>query len=157
MHRLWNLFVICRLVLCPFLAFAVDWMLNTNNQCSDLEMRFIIIIIINPLTMRVTTGDFTTNFLNFSLFSTTLWDLANPRPVHSLMLSSHLSFCLLCLLPPFTVPCKTGMARPDKWETCPYHCSLSLYNGQEVFMWSNCLLDLGTDFLIGNLVSVWDA
>ena len=30
----------------------------------------------------------------------------------------------------------------------------SLYNHQEVFMWSNCLLDLGTDFLVGNMVSL---
>ena len=26
----------------------------------------------------------------------------------------------------------------------------SLYDGQEVFMWSDCLLDLGTDFHVGN-------
>ena len=39
-----------------------------------------------------TTDDFTTSFLDFSLFSTSLWDIANFRPVHSLMLSSHLSF-----------------------------------------------------------------
>ena len=25
---------------------------------------------------------------------------------------------------------------------------VSLYDGQEVFMWSSCLLDLGTDFII---------
>ena len=43
---------------------------------------------------------FTTSFLHFSLFSTACWDLANSRPTHSLMLSSHL-FCLPCLLPPF--------------------------------------------------------
>ena len=59
--------------------------------------------------------------------STALWDLANSRPVHSLMLSSHLFFCLPCLLPPFTVSCKMVLARPDKWETCPYHCSLCLF------------------------------
>ena len=29
---------------------------------------------------------------------------------------------------------------------------VSLYDGQEVFVWSNCLLDLGTDFLIGNMI-----
>ena len=29
---------------------------------------------------------------------------------------------------------------------------VSLYDGQEVFVWSNCLLDLGTDFLVGNVV-----
>ena len=37
-----------------------------------------------------TTDDFTASFLHFSLFSTTLWDSANSRSVHSLMLSSHL-------------------------------------------------------------------
>ena len=48
-----------------------------------------------------TTDDFTTNFLHFSLFSTALCDLANSRPFHSLMLSSHLFLCLPYLLPPF--------------------------------------------------------
>ena len=46
-----------------------------------------------------TTDDFTTSFLHFSLFSTALWDLLNSRPVHSLMLSSHLFLCLPCLFP----------------------------------------------------------
>ena len=52
-----------------------------------------------------TTDDFATCFLHFSLFSTALWDLANSKLVHSLMLSSHLFHCLPCLLPPFTVSC----------------------------------------------------
>ena len=30
----------------------------------------------------------------------------------------------------------------------------SLYNGQEVFEWSDCLLDLGMDFLVGSMVFV---
>ena len=29
---------------------------------------------------------------------------------------------------------------------------VSLYHGQEVFVWSDCLLDFSTDFLIGNMV-----
>ena len=74
-----------------------------------------------------TTGDFKTSFLHFSLFSTGLWDSANSRPVHSLMLSSHLSLCFPCLLPPFPVPCKMVMARPDEQETCLYHCGLHLF------------------------------
>ena len=74
-----------------------------------------------------TTDDFATSFLHFSLFSTTLWDLANSRPVHFLILSSHLFLCLPCLLPPFTVPCKMVLARPDERETWPYHCSLPLF------------------------------
>ena len=48
-----------------------------------------------------TTDDFVTSFLHFfPLFSTALWDLANSRPVHSLMMSSHLFLCLPRLLPP---------------------------------------------------------
>ena len=74
-----------------------------------------------------TRDDFTTNFLYFALFSTALWDLANSRPVHSLMLSSHLFSCLPCLPPHFTVPCKMVLARPDEQETCPYHFSLCLF------------------------------
>ena len=74
-----------------------------------------------------TTDDFTTSLLNFSLFSTALWDLENSRPVHSLMLSSHLFLCLPCLLPLFTVPCKMVLARPDEQEIWPYHCSLCLF------------------------------
>ena len=64
-----------------------------------------------------TTDDFATSFLHFSLFSTALWDLPNSRPVHSLMLSSHLFLCPPCLLPPFTVPCKMVLARRDERET----------------------------------------
>ena len=74
-----------------------------------------------------TTDDFATSFLHFPLFSTALWDLANSRLVHFLMLSSHLFFFLLCLLPPFTVPSKMVLARPDKRETRPYHFILRLF------------------------------
>ena len=28
----------------------------------------------------------------------------------------------------------------------------SLYDRQEMFVWSDCLLDLGTDFLVGNML-----
>ena len=64
-----------------------------------------------------TTDDFATSFLHFSLFSTALWDLPNSRPVHSLMLSSHLFLCSACLLLPFTVPYNMVLARPDERET----------------------------------------
>ena len=70
--------------------------------------------------------DFTTSFLHFFLFSTARWDLANSRPVHSLMLSSHLFLCLLCNLRHFAVPCKMVLARPDERKTWPYHCCLRL-------------------------------
>ena len=74
-----------------------------------------------------TTGDVTASFLQFSLFSTALWDLPNSRPVHSLTLSSYLFLCLPRLLPPFTVPCTLVLARPNERETCPYHFSSRLF------------------------------
>ena len=80
----------------------------------------IIIIIIYPLTARVVGAPqmiWQPVFSIFSMFSTALWDLPNSRPVHSLMLSSHLFLCLSCLLPPFTVPCKMVLARPGELET----------------------------------------
>ena len=99
-----------------------------------------------------TSDAFATSFLHFSLFSTALLDLANSRPVHSLMLSSHLLFCLPCLLLPFTLPCKMVLARPDEWDTCPYHCNLRHFT---MVTKSSCgLLDLGTDFFIDNMVFV---
>ena len=70
------------------------------------------------------TTDDLTSFLHFSLFSTALWDFGDSRLVYSLMLSSHLFFCLPCLLPPFTVPCKMVLAKvwvifcPLMWS-CP--------------------------------------
>ena len=74
-----------------------------------------------------TTDNFATSFLHFPLFPTALWDLPNSRPVHPLLLFSHLFLCLPCLLPPFTVPCKMVLARPDERVTWPYHCSLRLF------------------------------
>ena len=43
--------------------------------------------------------------------------MMNSRPVQSVMLSSLLFLCPPCLLPPFTVPCKMVLARPEKRET----------------------------------------
>ena len=82
-----------------------------------------------PLTAAVAGAPQTTSQpVTFnSLFSIDLWDMANIRSVHSLMLPSHLFFCQPCLLPSFTVPCKMFLARPDERETRPYHCSLRLF------------------------------
>ena len=105
-----------------------------HTQPSAIIQRAITVIIsshhhlsLNRVGSWGTTDDFATSFLHFSLFSTALWDLANSRPVHSLMLSSHLFLCLPRLLPPFTVPCKMLLTRPDERETRPYHCSVRLF------------------------------
>ena len=93
-------------------------------------LKIIIIIIIYPLTARVVEVP---RMISqpvssiFPLFSTALWDSTNSRFVHSLLLSSHLCLCLPCLLPPFTVPCKMVLARPDERERWTYHSSLSLF------------------------------
>ena len=46
-----------------------------------------------------------------------------------------LFFCLPCLRPLFTVPCKMVLARPDERETCQYHFSLYLFT---MVMRSSC-------------------
>ena len=101
-----------------------------------------------------TTDDFATSFLHFPLFSTILWDLPNSRPVHSRMLCSHLFLCLPCLLPPFTVPCKMVWARPNERETDHTTAVCVSLQWPGGLLWSDCLLDLGTDFLVGNMVFV---
>ena len=103
---------------------------NTFHSCAVQHILFCYWWSISHLSLNRkgcwgTTDDFT-SFLHFSLFSTTLWDLANSRPIHSLM-SSHLFLCLPCLLPPFIVPRKMVLTRPDEHETWPYQCSLHLF------------------------------
>ena len=42
---------------------------------------------------------------------------------------------------PFTVPCKMVWARPDEWETCPYHFSLHF-----------CMM---VRWCLGDLIACW--
>ena len=104
-----------------------------------------------------TTDDFTTSFLHFSLFSNALWNLVNSRPVHSLMLPSHLFFCLLFLLSLFTEPCKMVLARPDERQTCKYHFSLCPFTMVTRSSCGPIACCFGTDALVGNVVLVWGA
>ena len=92
-----------------------------------------------------TTDDFTTSFLRFSLFSTALWDLTNSRPVHSLVSSSRLLFCLPCLLfLPFAL-CFAIWVWPDLMNGRHVHTTAVCIS----FIWSGGLrvlrlpLDLG--------------
>ena len=95
------------------------------NEAERFIIIIIIIIITYSLTARVVGAP---QMISqpvssiFSLFSTAIWDFPNSKPVHSQMLSSHLGLCLPGLLPPFTVPCKMVLARPDERETyLPVH------------------------------------
>ena len=74
-----------------------------------------------------TTVDFTASFLHSSRLSAFRSMVFHPRPVHSLMLSSHRFLCLPLRLPPWTVPCSIVLASPDDRVTCPYHFSLRLF------------------------------
>ena len=98
-------------------------------------------------TLRMTSWPVSSIFL----FSTALLDLAISRPVHSLMFS-HTSFSVYLVFFPLSL-CLARWFWPNWWTedvSIPLQFA-SHYNSQEVFMQSNCLLNLGTDFLIGNL------
>ena len=56
-----------------------------------------------------------------SLSSVALKESPNPIPVHPLMLSSHLFFCLPLLFAAFTVPCRIVFAMPEDLDIRPYH------------------------------------
>ena len=93
------------------------------------------------------------------MFSTALWDLANSRPVEYLM-SSYLFLLLSALSSSPVSLCLTKWIWPNLMNG--RHISIplqfaSLYDGQEIFEKSDCLLDLGTDFLVCNTLFVSDA
>ena len=90
--------------------------------------------LIYPLTAKVVGAPNRDQFPPVFLLSTTLRDLANSRPVHSLMMSFHLFLCLPCLLSPFTVPCKMLLARPDERETQQVDKTYSCYGSRQTLI-----------------------
>ena len=81
----------------------------TASSSSEAKQKAIYSILFYPITLggrRGTTDEFATIPFHLDLFSATLVELAKSIPVHSLILSSHLFFCLPLFLFPFTVPCK---------------------------------------------------
>ena len=83
-------------------------------------------ILFYPITLegrRGTRDEFATTPFHLDLFSAALVELAKSIPVHSLILSSHLFFCLPLFLFPFTVPCRIVFAKPEDLETWPNHLS----------------------------------
>ena len=93
--------------------------------CSYLNI-YSILFLFYPITLegrRGTTDEFATTPFHLDLFSAALVELAKSIPVHSLILSSHLFFCLPLFLFPFTVPCRIVFAKPEDLETWPNHLS----------------------------------
>ena len=76
---------------------------------------------------RRTTDDVATIPFHPSLSSAALKESPNPIPADSLMLSSHLFFCLPPLLAPFAVPCRIVFAMPEDLEMWPYHLSFRFF------------------------------
>ena len=74
-------------------------------------------ILFYPITLegrRGTTDEFATIPFHLDLFSAALVELAKSIPVHSLILSSHIFFCLPLFLFPFTVNRIVRYNRPVK-------------------------------------------
>ena len=83
-------------------------------------------ILFYPITLegrRGTIGEYATIPFHLVLFSAALVELAKSIPVHSLISSSHLFFCLPLFLFPFTVSCRIVFAKPEDLETWPSHLS----------------------------------
>ena len=103
------------------------------------------------------TVEFTTSFLHSSRFSAFHSMMFHSRPVHSLMLSSHLFLCLPLRPTPWTVPCRIVLASPDDCVMCPYHFSLHLFTEVKVFIRPDGAFSSGFHFLIGYVISVRDS
>ena len=76
---------------------------------------------------RGTTDGVATIPFHPSLSSAALRVSPNSIPIHSLMLSSHLFFCLSLLLAPFTVPCRVVFAVPEDLQMWPYYLSFRFF------------------------------
>ena len=90
-------------------------MLHSSLSCQSLNLG----------GRRGTTDDVATIPFHPSLSSAALRE--SPNPIHSLMLSSHLFFCLPLLLAPFTVSCRIVFAMPEDLEMWPYHLSFHFF------------------------------
>ena len=85
---------------------------------------YVVSILYYPITLegrRSTTDEFATIPFHLDSFSAALVELPKSIPVHSLILSSHLFFCLPLF--PFTVPCRIVFAKPEDLGTWPNHLS----------------------------------
>ena len=94
-----------------------------NRAFKKFKFIYFSILSYNLGRTSGTTDEFATIPFHLDLFSAALVELAKSIPVHSLILSSHLFFCLPLFLFPFTVPCRIVFAKPEDLETWPNHHS----------------------------------
>ena len=112
----------------PYMVKTFKNLLLQNQLSNGLKILCsLFYFLFYPITLegrRGTTDEFATIPFHLALFSAVLVELAKSIPVHSLILSSHLFFCLPLFLSPFTVPCRIVFAKPEDLETWPNHdCS----------------------------------
>ena len=96
---------------------------------------------IYPITLHGrwgTTDDFTTTLFHLVLSSAALAEVARSISVPSLILSSHLFFCLPLYLFPFTVPCRTVFTELSDLETWPNHLSFCFLSKVRSSSYSFC-------------------
>ena len=114
------------------------------QHSTNCRFRLLRLFLIYPLTIRVIGAPqmilqpVSSIFPCSPLPPGTWWTPDLSIPWYCLPTSS--SVCLVFL--PLSLPCKMILAVPLQFAF--------LYDGQVVCVWSNCLLDLGTDILIGN-------
>ena len=81
-------------------------------------------ILFYPITLEGrwgNTDELATIPFHLDLFSAALVELAKSIPVHSLILSSHLFFCLPLFLFPFTVQCNDSLISTNKVPQTKLH------------------------------------
>ena len=111
---------------CMYNPFSNNLILCFMWMCKHLRTTLFFSILFYPITLegrRGTTDEFATIPFHLDLFSAALVELAKSIRDHSLILSSHLFFCLPLFLFPFTVPCRIVFAKPEDLETWPNHLS----------------------------------
>ena len=109
-----------------FMKQNINILEKTKNWTYFQRRKTLFSILFYPITLqgrRGTTDEFATIPFHLDLFSAALVELAKSIPVHSLILSSHLFFCLPLFLFLFTVPCRIVFAKPEDLETWPNHLS----------------------------------
>ena len=108
-------------------------LINTHNIPFSIQIgKPSYSILLYPMTLegrRGTTDEFTTIPFHFVLFSAALVELAKSIPVHCLILSSHLFFCLPLFLFPFIVPCRIVFVKPVQFPLF-LQASLNVFRNQ---------------------------
>ena len=96
-------------------------MVRLNDRPDMTIAASILFYLMTEEGRRGITDEFVKILFHLVLFSAALVKLAKSIPVYLWILSSHLFFCLLLLLLPFTVPCRIVFVKPEDLETRPNH------------------------------------